>query len=361
MKTILTFLIFTISFSAFAQNKKLEKSINKFLLMEADPTVNAGISVGVIDHNYQNTFSAGELLRDSSTSPDENTIFELGSCTKVFTATLIAILKEEGKLQYDDDISKYLDKLYFENKDITILDLLTHYSGLNRFPSNLPERDENGVSPYVNYTYQELLVYLKDYKSTPRLERIYLYSHTNYVLLTLIIEKITQQKYEQVLVDKVLKPLKMMNTTFDVSEMNKTALAQGYDAFQKPVQNWDTEVFKGALGLKSTTKDMLIFLNAQLENDHSELLGILNDMQNYTSPTNVKNVRASIGWHRIQPRKKYYSFFAHSGATDGHQVYIAFLRETKTAVVFMANSRKSDYGMGNSILKILNNRWKRKK
>ena len=361
MKTILTFLILICSISLNAQNKKLEKAINKFLLMEADATINAGISVGVIDHNYQNTFSAGKLSPESSLNPDANTIFELGSCTKVFTATLIAILKKEGKLSYDDKISKYLDKLYFEEKDITILDLLTHYSGLARFPSNLPERDKNGVSPYDNYTYKELLIYLKNYKSTPRVERIYLYSHTNYVLLTLIIEKITQQKYEQVLMDKVLAPLNMTNTTFSVSKNNKRIFAQGYDAFQNPVQNWETEVFKGALGLKSTTNDMMIFLNAQLDEGDSELLEILGNMQNYTLATNVKNVRTSIGWHRIRPRKKYYSFFAHSGATDGHQAYIAFLRETKTAVVFFSNSRNSDYGMGNSVLKILNNRWKRKK
>ena len=360
MKTLTTFLILAFCFSLNAQNKKLEKAVNKFLLMESDATINAGISVGVIDHDYQNTFSSGELSKGNNIPPNANTIFELGSCTKVFTATLIAILKGEGKLKYDDNISIYLDKLYFEDKNITILDLLTHYSGIARFPSNLPERNENGVSPYDNYTYKDLLTYLKKYKTTPRLERRYLYSHTNYILLTLIIEKITQQKYEQVLADEVLTPLNMVNTTFYIDESNKPAFAQGYNAFQKPVESWNTEVFKGALGLKSTTKDMMIFLNAQLNDADTKLMNIIGKMQDYTSPTNVKNVRTSIGWHRIKPRKRYYSFFAHSGATDGHQVYIAFLRETKTAVVFMSNSRNSDYGMGNSVLKILNNRWKRK-
>ena len=360
MKPIITFLILAFCLSLNAQNKKLEKAINKFLLMEADSEVKAGISVGVIDHDYQKTFSSGEVSKDSNIPPNGNTVFELGSCTKVFTATLIAILKEDGKLKYEDDISKYLDKLYFEDKDITVLDLLTHYSGISRFPSNLPERDENGSSPYNNYTYKGLLNYLKKHKKTARDQRIYLYSHTNYVLLTLIIEKITKQKYEQVLSDKILKPLKMTNTAFQIDETNQSQFAQGYDAYHKPVEKLETEVFKGALGLKSTTNDMMLFLNAQLKNDDFELLNILNNMQNFTAPTNVKNVRTSIGWHRIQSRKKYYSFFVHSGATDGHQVYIAFLRETKTAVVFMSNSRNSNYGMGVSVLKILNNRWKRK-
>jgi CubicO group peptidase (beta-lactamase class C family) len=355
-----TCLFLSLSFSIHAQYEKLDKAIHKFILMESDATVNAGISIGVIDNDYQKTFTYGQLTKGIDIPPNEHTIYELGACTKIFTATLIAILKEEGKLKYEEDISLYLDKLYLGGKDITILDLLTHYSGMDRFPNNLLTKDKNGVSPYVQYTYQDLLAYLKTYQSTSRAERIYLYSHTNYVLLTLIIEKITQQKYEEVLVQKILKPLKMLNTTFDVPENNRIYIAQGYDSSLKPVDTWNTEVFKGALGLKSTTKDMMIFLEAQLKGGDTELLKIMQNMQNFTLPTNVKNVRTNIGWHKIQPQKKYYSFYAHSGATDGHQVYIAFLRETNTAVVFMSNSKNSDYGMGNSILKILNNRWKRR-
>lgn len=356
------FLCLCLSFSSilFGQTDKLEKAITRYITMEFDFAESPGLAIGVINENYNKTLGFGETEQGNGIMPNENTIFELGSTSKLFTATLIALLEAEGKLSYEDNIATYLDKLYFENKDLKIIDLLTHYSSLPRFPSNLNTENAGDFSPYETYTYPDLLAFLETFEPTPRAERLYLYSHTNYVLLTLLIEKITGQRYEQVLKEKILTPLQMNNTTLTLDEEQKSRLAQGYNGVGKPVEAWNTEVFKGALGLKSTTTDMLKFLQAQLKTSDKPLLKVMHEMQNYTAATNLEKVKVGIGWHHVLPRKNYYTFLAHSGATDGHQIFIAFLKETQTAVVVCSTAKNNNYEVGASVLKLLNNKWKRK-
>jgi len=329
--------------------------------METDFKKTPGLVVGAINGDSTIIQTYGETTKGNQTKPSEKTIFEIGSCTKLFTASIIAILKEEGKLKYEDDVSKYLDKLYFENKNITILDLLTHQSGFTRFPTYFGEEEENAHRPYDNYTYQLLEKYLKELQPKPREKRVYTYSHTNYIILTLIIEKITQQRLEYVLKEKLFKPLGMNDTKIKLTEIDKKRLATGYNILDNEAIYWNTEVFRGALGAKSTLHDLLIFTKAQLKSSDEILIQALQNMHDISKETTIKKVSSGLGWHHVQPKKRYYSFLAHSGATDGHQVYICFLKETKTAVVVMANSKHNLDGLGSYLLKMLNKKWKRKR
>ncbi len=360
MKHLYLLLLILPTFSAFSQ-QKLQKKALKFVQMETDFEKTPGVSVGLINGDSVITFGIGETKKNNNLTPNIHTIFEIGSCTKVFTASLIAILKEENRLNYEDNISLYLDKLNFKDKDITILDLLTHHSGLTRFPSYFTDNETNNSNPYQTYSYLLLAKYLKNTTPTPRKERIYTYSHTNYVLLTLIIEKITKQRFEQVLKEKLLSPLGMNDTKIILAETDKNRLAQGYNLMDQPTSVWETEVFRGAIALKSTVNDLLKFLNYQLKEGKEPLRKVMQSMHQNKTKTPIKKVKAGLAWHHIQPKKRYFSFIAHSGATDGHQVYICFLKETQTAVVLMANSKHDLNGLGSYLLKMMNNNWKRKK
>ena len=338
----------------------LEKSIEKFVKYEIDLQEVKGLVIGAIDGENTVTLGFGETEIGNETSPGGNTIFEIGSCTKLFTASIIAILKEEKLLSYEDDVSKYLDKLYFKGKDITILDLLTHTSGFTRYPSNFTEDEKKEISPIESYTYPQFAKFLQTYQSIPSKDRNYIYSHTNYILLTLIIEKITQQRYETVVKEKLLEPLGMNDTKIILSENDKQRMAQGHDLTGKPTRALETTVFKGAIAFKSTPNDMLKFIQTQLQSKDETLIQTLHLMHETAIPTNIKKISSGIGWHHVKPKKNYYTILAHSGMSHGHQTYIAFLKETQTAVVIMANSKNSLDGAGSYLLEMMNKGWKRK-
>lgn len=360
MKRFYLFLCLVLPTISALSQQKLHKKALKFVKMETDFEQTPGVVVGLINGDSTIIFATGETAKGNNIAPDLHTIFEIGSCTKVFTASLIAILEKENHLNYEDDVSLYLDKLHFKDKDITILDLLTHYSGLARYPTYFTDNQSDDSNPYETYSYPLLAKYLKNTPSIVRKKRIYTYSHTNYVLLTLIIEKITQRRFEQVLKEKLLIPLGMNDTKIMLTKKDKNRLAQGYDLMDKPAELLKTEVFRGAIALKSTVDDLLKFLNYQLKEGQEPLREVLQSMHGNKMKTPIKKVKSGLAWHHIKPKKRYFSFIAHSGATDGHQVYICFMKETQTAVVLMANSKHDLNGLGSYLLKMMNNNWKRK-
>lgn len=349
-----------ISLNQATAQKELRKAVNEFTRREVDFNQTAGVVVGTVNGDSTSILGFGTTQKAVKNQPDGNTVFEIGSCTKLFTASIIAILKKEGKLNYEDDVSKFLDRLYFEKKDITILDLLTHHSGFPRYPTNFETDQSEKLTRYENYTYPQLATFLKENEAVQRDERNYIYSHINYVILTLIIEKITEQRYEMVVQEMLLTPLGMNDTYINVVSNSENRIAQGYNLLDEPVELLKTEVFKGAVGYKSTANDLVRFLEAQLVSSDEILIETLQSLHDYSEASRIKKIRIGLAWHHVQPRKRYFSYLAHSGATEGHQVYIAFMKETKTAVVVLSNSKHNLEGLGSYILEIMNRKWKRK-
>jgi CubicO group peptidase (beta-lactamase class C family) len=134
-------------------------------------------------------------------------IFELASVSKQFTAMIIMILKEKGKLNYDDAVEKYLDIPY---KDISIRHLLTHTSGLPDYQDIMDKHwDKTKVAGN-----KEILEYLNQYAPPKLFEpgAKYEYSNTGYVLLASIAEKASGKDFIRMCNKWIFKPLKMRST-----------------------------------------------------------------------------------------------------------------------------------------------------
>lgn len=130
-----------------------------------------------------------------------DTLYDLASLTKVFTVTVISILKEQNRLNYDDLVSKYIKE--FRHKNITIYHLLTHSSGIiNKIGYKNLTKDD-----YLNKLYNIDLSYQTGTKSY--------YSDLNYILLGIIIEKIANNSLDKVMSDLIFEPLEMNNTSFN--------------------------------------------------------------------------------------------------------------------------------------------------
>jgi CubicO group peptidase (beta-lactamase class C family) len=150
----------------------------------------------------------GFANRETKQSLDTASIFELASVSKQFTAMLIAILKEDGKLNYDDAIEKYLPGLPY--KGITIRHLLNHTSGL---PDYQKLMDENWDKSKVA-TNEDILFYLKKFHPVILFKpgEKYEYSNTGYVLLGSIVEKASGQEFVAYCREKIFNPLGMTST-----------------------------------------------------------------------------------------------------------------------------------------------------
>jgi serine-type D-Ala-D-Ala carboxypeptidase/endopeptidase len=120
-----------------------------------------GIVVGVIDANGRRVVSYGKLERDDKRPLDGDTLFEIGSITKVFTALLLADTAQRGEVKLDDPIAKYVPTTakipQRDGKQITLVDLATHTSGLPRMPANFRPKDP--ANPYLDYTDEQLYAF----------------------------------------------------------------------------------------------------------------------------------------------------------------------------------------------------------
>src|ERR1019366_6479772 len=127
---------------------------------------NVGIVVGIVDANGRRFVSYGNFSVKDQRPVGNDTIFEIGSTPKVFTSTILADMVQRGEVSLDDPVAKYLPadvKMPQRGgKQITLVDLATHTSGLPRMPSNFAPKDIG--NPYADYTVANLFQFLSTYE-----------------------------------------------------------------------------------------------------------------------------------------------------------------------------------------------------
>jgi CubicO group peptidase (beta-lactamase class C family) len=190
---------------------------------------------------------------------DNNTIYQIGSITKQFTATVILKLEEEGKLSVMDKLSKYFPDFQYGD-GITLENLLTHTSGIYNYTNDIDAGDSDIVRNPIKKTLVTDIVFKHQPAFKPGTQ--FQYSNSNYYLLGLIIEKVSGKSYEQNVRDIIFKPLHMDHSLFNFKHSSDTDIATGYQAISDTSQieasawRWDSTVTYAAGGIFSTTGDM---------------------------------------------------------------------------------------------------------
>ncbi|MFK7946099.1 MAG: serine hydrolase domain-containing protein [Saprospiraceae bacterium] len=349
-------------FGQYSQSKRLEKYVSKYVEMEIDLNKNPGILIGLIDGDSTYVYQFGEATKGNTQPPTDSSIFEIGSMTKIFTASLLQILVDEGKIDYQKTLADYLgkEKLHESIHDLTVWSLATHTSGFPRVPINFSIKDKDPNNPFAHYTDTDFDEFLLDYNLFQTGN--YIYSHVNYALIERIIETVENKDFQEVLNKKMLQPLAFQNTTYELNIEQKSRLNSGYllDGTLAPSAEFST--FYGSIGLLSDMNDLIRFVQLNLKiGETFPLQSSLVKTQVSQVNTGVKKyIDTGIGWHIIRPKRKYYEVVSHRGTGIGHQAYIAFVPETQTGVIILANSRNSLEGLGYFMLKMMNNNWKRK-
>ncbi len=280
-----------------------------------------------------------------------NTIFELASVSKQFTAMAIVLLKKQGKLSYEDDMTKYVPELA-DYKGITIRNLLTHTGGL---PDYIDITDTNWDKNKIA-TNIDILNLFKDLKPKkvfePNEKREY--SNTGYLILGTIIERVSGQSFGGFLEQYIFKPLEMKRSLvyrsrYQPQKIENYALAYGYSDSLKRKITPDEDgknrfiYLDGIVGdgmVNSTAKDLLKWDRAlytgKLVNEEDK------KMIFSSYPTNDnKGTNYGFGWF-IRESKDFGKIVYHSGSWAGYITYIERdLDHDKTIIILQNNMLKT--------------------
>ena len=343
--------------SAVATDNPLSTVQDKFIdtVMKqyfADPNT-VGASVSVLKNGKTFFYNYGETKQGNHRLPTAHSIYEIGSISKTFTATLLAFAVNEGKVKLTDPVNKYLPKdipvLEFNGKPITLEGLSNHSSGLPRLPDNLKEVKED--NPYKNYDEQSMMEFLRHVKLTREQGAEYEYSNFAVGLLGVILEKVYRKPYDQLVLEKICKPLQMNQTEQYIGKNDSALFVSGHNEQGKPVSQWDFKAIAAAGALRTNTTDLIKYANANL---FTAIAGLnkallLTHVKTLSKGTN----EVGLGWHFIKLND--HVILSHGGGTGGFRTTISFDPDKKTAVVILANSAIDLQSEGYKILSRISN------
>jgi D-alanyl-D-alanine-carboxypeptidase/D-alanyl-D-alanine-endopeptidase len=297
-----------------------------------------GIVVGVIEDRGERFIPYGALNRNDPRPLTSATVFEIGGLTSVFTSLLLADMSLRREVALDDPVSKYLPatvKLPSQGtRVITLTDLATHTAGLPLVPTNL--HPLNPANPYADYTENDLYKSLVDAKLTGRLGTDYSYSNVGMSLLAIALSHRAGQTYEVLLKARILDPLGMKSTGVGLTPDMGAHFSVGHNSALQPVSYWDAPALVGAVGLKSTTQDLLTFVEAELGYRQTPLAAQMAAMLNLRRPTRFPGLELALGWHVLSTNTA--QIIWDNGGTGGFRAFMGFSPRTKVGIVVLSNA-----------------------
>lgn len=297
-----------------------------------------GIVVGVIDPHGRRVVAYGAFEKGDKRPVDGDTIFEIGSITKVFTALLAAEMARRGEVKLDDPIQKYLPATVRiperGGNQITLIDLATHTSGLPRMPENFRPKDPS--RPYADYTVDALYSFLSSYELRRDIGIKYVYSNLGFGLLGLGLANRAGMDYEQLVVTRICDPLGMKSTRISLSEPLRQRFAAGHTSDLVTVPEWDIPSLAGAGGLRSSANDLLTFLAAMMGYMDNPLAAALKTTLSIRRPTGQPFMETGLGWD-IDTRGGA-EIISKAGGTGGYNTFIGYSPKTRVGVVALANT-----------------------
>ena len=310
-----------------------------------------GLSIGVLKNGIIHTYNYGEMAQGNHKLPDANTLFEIGSITKTFTATLLAYYANEGKVKLTAPITKYLPDSVAANKElqgITLTMLSNHTSGLPRLPDNLDNHSIEPLNPYRDYKKQHLFDYLKTCRLVSKPGETYAYSNLAVGLLGTILEKVSGKSFEQMVEEMICTPLGMRSTVQHLTPLLRPRFVTVYNEDGKETPAWDFDALAPCGALKSTVNDLLVYAKANMQIGDTKLARAFELTHRITFD---KDAKLGLGWHIIVVDGVKYYF--HNGGTYGSSSFLAFNIEKNIAIVVLSNSGASTDVLGTNILKKL--------
>lgn len=293
---------------------------------------NTQIAIAIIKDNKVEYH--GFVRRDSSyqVMDNKNSIFEIGSITKVFTSTLLAQAIVHKKLKPQQKLKTLVPFKLKGRPKITLEQLSNHTSGLPRLPNNMfLIMAENATNPYKMYDEQLLKEFAtKELEVDAKRTLSFAYSNLGAGMLGYALSRAYKKPYEQLLKALVLEPFGLNNSYTNVHQVPKEKLVKGLDISGKVVPNWEWDVLAPAGCLLSSVEDLSKFVQANLSSDYPVL-----ERQQLPSFKHNENRSLALGWLIIKKKEKEYYF--HNGATSGYTSALFFNKKDQEGIVILSN------------------------
>ncbi|MFZ6723031.1 class C beta-lactamase [Undibacterium sp. Ji49W] len=315
-----------------------------------------GMSIGIFANGKQYVFNYGLASKSDSKPVTDTTLFEIGSISKTFIASMTTLAQGRGKLALTDTVADHLASLKGSSfGETTLLSLGTHTTG--GLPQQVPDEVSNN---------EQLISYLKNWKPDHPQGQYRTYSNVSIGLLGVIAAQSLQQPTATIMQEQIFPALNMKNSYIVVPDSKRADYAQGYKQDDTPVRLKDDVLSAEAYGVKTTASDLVQFIKANigemkltpefalaLKNTHTGYFkagGMTQSLvwELYPYPTDIAAVIEGSTDHMARdatpvkeitpPMIPGTNVFIHkTGATNGFGAYIAFVPEKKMGIVILAN------------------------
>ncbi|MCU4360026.1 MULTISPECIES: extended-spectrum class C beta-lactamase ADC-265 [Acinetobacter] len=370
--------LFIFSTSIYAGNTPKEQEVKKLIDQNFKPLLDKydvpGMAVGVIQNNKKYEIYYGLQSVQDKKAVNSSTIFELGSVSKLFTATAGGYAKAKGKISFNDTPGKYWKELKNTPIDqVNLLQLATYTSG------NLALQFPDEVQ-----TDQQVLTFFKDWKTKNAIGEYRQYSNPSIGLFGKVVALSMNKPFDQVLEKTIFPPLHLKNSYVNVPKTQMQNYAYGYNQENQPIRVNPGPLDAPAYGVKSTLPDMLTFINANLNPQKYP-----KDIQHAINETHqgfyqVGTMYQALGWEEfsypaplqtlldsnseqivMKPNKvtaiskePSVKMFHKTGSTNGFGSYVVFIPKENIGLVMLTNKRipneeriKAAYAVLNAIKK----------
>ena len=295
--------------------------------------------------------AAGFSDREAKTPMRPSDLMLQGSVGKTYAAALALQLVKEGKIRLDEKIEKYLGKEKWfarlpNSKEITVRMLMNHTSGLVRY--EFKEQFTKDLTANVDKVWkpEELVSYLFDTKAPFEAGKGWDYSDTNYIVLGMIIERVTGKRYYDLVRKRLLEPLRLRQTVPSDSRVIR-GLVQGYAGEANPFGGTDAMIKDGKFainpqfewtggGMASTTEDLALWAKAMYEGRAFDAQLLPQMLEGVSAPMLGKETRYGLGV--IIRQTPLGAAYGHSGFFPGYITEMVYFPDHKIALALQVNS-----------------------
>ncbi|MFC2125447.1 serine hydrolase [Bacteroidota bacterium] len=323
------------------------KGLDRYIKKAVSEFKVTGLSIAIIKDNetiYKNEFGWSDVENEEKMVA--NTVFNIASLTKAFTAAAIGILVEEGKINWDTRVIEIIPDFElsdpFISKHLNIEDILSHRSGLGTFYGDLLWYESS-------YSMNEVVNRMKYLPVINDFRREYGYQNCMYILAGEIIETVTGQSWSDFLYERFLYPLQMINTVTSSGDL-KDHFTIAYPHLDGKKINYTFPVGNPAASVFSTVEDMSHWIEMFLNNgrwNNKKILGaetiekltyphLIRGLSEFQKLNGTQSRGYALGWNTYDYAG--HKILEHGGGMPGYISKIALVPEENFGFVILTNS-----------------------